>query len=254
MPVWLSSPRTSISRSFGPTTSRLPGTSRRSSASRTAEFLDAPDAEAAIAINARCWKAASRLTTNSGKARTTADGGSPSGSIRRRGKSGSVSGIVSTIVDVTSQKHREQTLRTLLREVSHRSKNLLAIIQSIATQTGRYSGSIDVFLTRFRGRIQSLASSQDLVTSSNWRGATLSELVAGQVSRYCEDPRLFDPPQGRRSLSQSERRAAYRPCAARTRHQFDEPRRAFAAERLCRPLRHAGGGRGRQAHHPPELA
>jgi two-component sensor histidine kinase len=26
------------------------------------------------------------------------------------------------------------------------------------------------------------------VTSSNWRGATLSELVAGQVSRYCEDP------------------------------------------------------------------
>lgn len=106
----------------------------------------------------------------------------------QRGSDGAVNGIVSTIVEVTSQKHREQTLRTLLREVSHRSKNLLAIIQSIATQTGRYSGSIEVFLTRFRGRIQSLASSQDLVTSSNWRGATLSELVAGQVSRYCEDP------------------------------------------------------------------
>ncbi len=106
----------------------------------------------------------------------------------RRDPAGDVQGVLSTIVDITNQKHREQTLRTLLREVSHRSKNLLAIIQSIATQTGRYSGSIDVFLARFRGRIQSLASSQDLVTSSNWRGAMLSELVAGQVSRYCEDP------------------------------------------------------------------
>ena len=79
-------------------------------------------------------------------------------------------------------------MRALLREVSHRSKNLLAIIQSIATQTGRYSGTIDSFLSRFRGRLQSLASSQDLVTSSNWRGADLRELVLGQVGRYVADP------------------------------------------------------------------
>ena len=97
---------------------------------------------------------------------------------------GSVRGLVTTVVEITDRKHREQTLRTLLREVSHRSKNLLAIIQSIATQTGRYSTTIDTFLDRFRGRLQSLASSQDLVTSSNWRGAMLSELVQGQVERF----------------------------------------------------------------------
>jgi two-component sensor histidine kinase len=79
-------------------------------------------------------------------------------------------------------------LKTLLREVSHRSKNLLAIIQSIATQTGRYSETVGDFLTRFRGRLQSLSSSQDLVTSSNWRGAALRELVFGQVGRYGGDP------------------------------------------------------------------
>lgn len=100
----------------------------------------------------------------------------------------SVGGVVTTAVDITEQKRREQTLRTLLREVSHRSKNLLAIIQSIATQTGRYSGTIDGFLTRFRGRLQSLASSQDLVTSSNWRGADLHELITSQVGRYSTDP------------------------------------------------------------------
>ena len=104
------------------------------------------------------------------------------------GTDGRVRGIVTTMVETTDQRRREQTLRALLREVSHRSKNLLAIIQSIATQTGRYSTTIEGFLSRFRGRIQSLASSQDLVTSSNWRGADLAELIAGQVSRYTAAP------------------------------------------------------------------
>jgi len=98
-----------------------------------------------------------------------------------------IAGIVTTMVEITERKHREQALRTLLREVSHRSKNLLAIIQSIATQTGRHASGIDSFLDRFRGRLHSLASSQDLVTSSNWRGAMLSELVEGQIARYREE-------------------------------------------------------------------
>jgi len=101
---------------------------------------------------------------------------------------GGIAGLITTAREVTEHKRREQTLRALLREVSHRSKNLLAIIQSIATQTGRYSDTIGEFLTRFRGRLQSLSSSQDLVTSSNWRGADLGQLVLGQVGRYCADP------------------------------------------------------------------
>ena len=104
------------------------------------------------------------------------------------GDDGAIDGVITTAIEITEQKLREQTLRTLLREVSHRSKNLLAIIQSIAAQTGRYSGTIGEFLTRFRGRLQSLSSSQDLVTSSNWRGADLNHLVAGQVARYCAEP------------------------------------------------------------------
>jgi two-component sensor histidine kinase len=101
---------------------------------------------------------------------------------------GTIAGIVTTAVETTEQKRRERTLRVLLREVSHRSRNLLAIIQSIATQTGRYSVTVDGFLTRFRGRLQSLASSQDLVTSSNWRGADLRELALGQIARYSSTP------------------------------------------------------------------
>lgn len=104
-----------------------------------------------------------------------------------RDDDGAISGVVTTIVEITERKRREQTLQTLLREVSHRSKNLLAIIQSIATQTGRYSNTIDTFLSRFRGRLQSLASSQDLVTMSNWRGAMLRELVDDQIARFRDE-------------------------------------------------------------------
>jgi len=103
-------------------------------------------------------------------------------------RDGVTQGLVTTAIDVTEHRRREQTLRALLREVSHRSKNLLSIIQSIATQTGRYSRGIDGFLARFRGRLQSLASSQDLVTSSNWHGAGFRELVASQLLRYCAGP------------------------------------------------------------------
>lgn len=101
---------------------------------------------------------------------------------------GVLDGLIITILDVTEQKWRETTLRTLLREVAHRSKNMLAMVQSIANQTGRHSDTIETFMLRFRGRIQSLATTQDLVTSSNWRGADLANLVQDQVGRYVSDP------------------------------------------------------------------
>jgi two-component sensor histidine kinase len=92
--------------------------------------------------------------------------------------------LVTTIIDRSEERHRERLLRALLREVSHRSKNLLAIIQSIALQTARYSGSLDLFLHKFRGRLYSLSQSQDLITDSSWRGAYFFELVQQQTEKY----------------------------------------------------------------------
>lgn len=109
-----------------------------------------------------------------------------------RDADGSLLGLVTTVLEVSELKRREQVLKTLLREVSHRSKNLLAIVQSIATQTARYTDSVDDFLMKFRGRIQSLSYSQDLVTDSNWRGALFRDLVHSQVEKYIDvsDERL----------------------------------------------------------------
>ncbi|MEF2071778.1 HWE histidine kinase domain-containing protein [Consotaella aegiceratis] len=104
-----------------------------------------------------------------------------------RNDSGEVLGLIGTSMEITEQKRREETLKTLLRELSHRSKNLLAIIQSLASQTARHAVTVPEFLVRFRGRIQSLSSSQDIVTDADWRGADLVSLVTMQVERYAPD-------------------------------------------------------------------
>ena len=89
--------------------------------------------------------------------------------------------LVGSALDVSEKKRREIMLQALLREVSHRSRNLLAMVLSIAQQTSRKAFDKHTFLSRFTGRIQSIARSQDSITSSDWRGAALSELVDNQV-------------------------------------------------------------------------
>ncbi len=91
------------------------------------------------------------------------------------------------VVDLTRDRKREDAFKALLRELSHRSKNLLAIVQSIASQSARTSEDLNAFLTKFYGRIASLSFSQDLVTDSNWRGAYFIELANKQFSRYLAD-------------------------------------------------------------------
>ncbi len=94
---------------------------------------------------------------------------------------GAIVGMTCASVDVTDRKEGEAHLRLLLRELTHRSKNLLAVIQAMARQTARHSGSIDGFLSQFAARLQALASSHDLLVRESWRGASLRELVRSQL-------------------------------------------------------------------------
>src|SRR5690606_33177234 len=110
-----------------------------------------------------------------------------------RDEDDNIIGLVTTALEISESKRREQMLKILLREVSHRSKNLLAIVQSIASQTARFSESIDDFMLKLRGRIQSLSYSQDLVTDSNWHGALFHDLLNSQLEKYIDvgDERLI---------------------------------------------------------------
>jgi PAS domain S-box-containing protein len=99
---------------------------------------------------------------------------------------GEIVGLTGTAVDVTERRESEAHLRLLLREITHRSKNLLAVIQAMARQTARHTESTDAFLERFSARLQALATSHDLLVQESWHGASLEDLARLQLGHYLE--------------------------------------------------------------------
>jgi PAS domain S-box-containing protein len=103
-----------------------------------------------------------------------------------RNESDDIVGLTCASIDVTERKEGEAHLRLLLGELTHRSKNLLAVIQAMARQTARHAGSIDGFLAQFSARLQALAASHDLLVRESWYGASIDELVRSQLAQHIE--------------------------------------------------------------------
>lgn len=101
-------------------------------------------------------------------------------------ESGGIVGLTCASIDVTERKEGEAHLRLLLRELTHRSKNLLAVIQAMARQTARYAGSVDGFLNQFGARLHALAASHDLLVRESWYGASIGELIRSQLAGHLE--------------------------------------------------------------------
>jgi PAS domain S-box-containing protein len=85
-------------------------------------------------------------------------------------------------MDITERKRREEQVKMLLREVDHRGRNLLQLVQAVAMQTA--STSMDEFMPRFLDRIHALAASQDLLVKSAWQGVTVEALVRSQLGHF----------------------------------------------------------------------
>lgn len=106
--------------------------------------------------------------------------------VRLHRQHGTVVGTVASLVDITDRKVQEEHLRLVLRELAHRSKNLLAVIQGIARQTAESASSTQQFVSRFNGRIFSLSRAHDVLTDADWRGARIFDLVRSQIALYAE--------------------------------------------------------------------
>lgn len=99
-----------------------------------------------------------------------------------RNSFGNITGYSTTIRDITERTAARRHRQLLMRELAHRTKNQLAIIQSIAQQTKRNSSSLNSFITVFNGRIQGLAASHDILARQEWQAIPISDLVKAQVS------------------------------------------------------------------------
>ena len=79
------------------------------------------------------------------------------------------------------QKEAKAHLRVMVDELSHRVKNTLAVVQSITGQTFRTGSEIDGIRQALEGRLQSLAETHTLLTSSNWESVELTRLIERSV-------------------------------------------------------------------------
>jgi two-component sensor histidine kinase len=90
--------------------------------------------------------------------------------------------VAGACVDITERKCQEEQIRLLMREVNHRSKNMLALVQAVARQT--LAANPKDFLDRFEKRVEALAANQDLLVKNAWKGAHLHELVESQLAPF----------------------------------------------------------------------
>ncbi|MHB2169282.1 sensor histidine kinase [Alsobacter sp. R-9] len=99
---------------------------------------------------------------------------------------GGVSAVGVIVEDVTERKQREAQQHYLMRELTHRTKNLLSVVQAMAQQIARTSPSLEDFTSRFSSRLQSLAGSHDLLVQQNWAGADMADLVRSQLGHHAD--------------------------------------------------------------------
>jgi PAS domain S-box-containing protein len=103
-----------------------------------------------------------------------------------RDEQGTVLGTTSVAVDISERKANEDQLRLLLRELTHRCKNLLAVIHAIARQTAARTRSVDDFLDSFSARLVAMGCSHDLLIADDWHGASLRMLVERQLGEHAD--------------------------------------------------------------------
>lgn len=92
--------------------------------------------------------------------------------------------LIYVLRDISERKAAQEHQRMLMRELSHRSKNQLTVIQAIANQTRRSSASLEEFGERFTQRLHSLAVSLNLLVDGKWNGVDLAELIEKQLAGF----------------------------------------------------------------------
>jgi len=95
-------------------------------------------------------------------------------------------GLVTTATDITRLKQQEEHLRLVMRELNHRSKNLLTIVLALARQTARSFNVPAAFLSRLQERLSALANAHDVLARADWQGADIKAVVQGQMQHQID--------------------------------------------------------------------
>lgn len=97
-------------------------------------------------------------------------------------ENGSLVRLNGVAADITERKRNEEHQTLLAREVDHRAKNSLAVVQSIIRLTR--ADTVKAYMTSVEGRIQALSKVHSLLAHSRWEGADVHTLVHEELAPY----------------------------------------------------------------------
>jgi two-component sensor histidine kinase len=86
--------------------------------------------------------------------------------------------------DVTERKAHEEHVQLRMREINHRAKNMLSLVQAVARQTA--AREPEDFIGCFVERIQALATNQDLLIRREWKGVDIEDRVRAQLAHFAD--------------------------------------------------------------------
>lgn len=90
---------------------------------------------------------------------------------------GEVTNLVVSAVDVTDRYESEETQRLLMRELDHRMKNTLQVIQAVIRRTARSHDSVEKFEQSLIGRVSAMARAHELLAQERWIGADIGTII-----------------------------------------------------------------------------
>jgi PAS domain S-box-containing protein len=127
--------------------------------------------------------------------------------VPQRGPDGQTLRVTGVVADITARKVEDEQRQTLMTELDHRVKNVLAAVQALAFQTAKRTTSLDAFLQNFSGRLKALGSANELLTAARWRGAAVDHVAAAELGALApgqtswEGPELFLTPRATNALA-----------------------------------------------------
>src|SRR5262245_17455238 len=130
-----------------------------------------------ISVDAQSYQTEFRLRRPNGELRWCI--GTAAATVDAAGRVVRVSGVT---VDITERKLTEERQVLLAREVDHRARNALAVVQSIVRLTR--ADSIEDYVAAVEGRIRALSRAHMLLSRSRWEGADLHKLVEEELAPY----------------------------------------------------------------------
>lgn len=95
--------------------------------------------------------------------------------------------VIGILYDITAEKHAAERTELIARELRHRLKNSLSVIQSIAAQSMRGHSDPETGLVAFNGRLRALAEAAGSTSEADWQNTSIVELVRKILAPYQTD-------------------------------------------------------------------